>query len=115
MNREIKAYINKQKSPQMEILKKLRKIFLQTITGCEEKMNWGVITFAENKYYIAALKGKVHVGFSINGLNKEEVAWFEGSGKTMRHIKIQTLKDIDEKKLSKLIKLVNKKCMCKPS
>ena len=112
MNRDIRAYINKQKSPQKEILEKLRKIFLQTITGCEEKMNWGVITFAENKYYIAALKEKVHVGFSINGLNKEEVSWFEGSGKTMRHIKIQTLKDIDEKKLSKLIKLVNKKCMC---
>ncbi len=114
MNRDIKAYINKQKSPQKEILEKVRKIFLQTITGCEEKMKWGVITFAENKFYIAALKERVHIGFSINGLNKEEVAWFEGSGKTMRHIKIQTLKDIDEKKLSKLIKLVNRKCMCEP-
>ena len=115
MNRDIRAYINKQKSPQKEILEKLRQIFLQTITGCEEKMNWGVITFAENKFYIAALKERVHVGFSINGLNKEEVAWFEGSGKTMRHIKIQALKDIDEKKLSRLIKLVNRKCICEPS
>jgi len=114
MNPDIRAYINKQKSSQKEILEKVRKIFLKTITGCEEKMNWGVITFAENKFYIAALKEKVHVGFSINGLNKDEVSRFEGSGKTMRHIKIRILKDIDEKKLSRLIRLVNRKCICEP-
>ncbi len=38
MNRDISAYINKQKSPQKEILEKVRMIFLQTISGCEEKI-----------------------------------------------------------------------------
>ena len=32
-----------------------------------------------------------------DGLSKKEVDFFEGSGKTMRHIKIHSLKDIDEK------------------
>ncbi|MFA5032853.1 MAG: DUF1801 domain-containing protein [bacterium] len=113
MDKKIAGYINKQKSPQKEILEKVRQIFLKTLVDCDEKMNWGVITFAENKFYIVALKERVHVGFAINGLDKEEISQFEGSGKTMKHIKIQTLKDIDEKKLTKLIKLVSEKAVCK--
>ncbi len=112
-NDEIKKYIEKQKPSQKEILEEIRKIFLKTIPNCNEKMAWGVVTFAENKFYIAAFKEKVHIGFAINGLNEEEVSQFEGSGKTMRHIKIKTLKDIDEKRLIKLIELVNKKVVCK--
>jgi len=54
----------------------------------------------------------VHVGFAINGLSKEEIRLFEGSGKTMRHIKIHSLDDIDEKKLVELIQLVDKKTTC---
>ena len=56
----------------------------------------------------------MHVGFAINGLSKEEIGLFEGSGKTMRHIKIHSLDDIDTEKLVKLIKLVDKKAICKP-
>jgi uncharacterized protein YdhG (YjbR/CyaY superfamily) len=114
MDKKIADYINKQKMPQKEIIEKIRKIFLKTIPDCDEKMAWGVITFSNNKFYIVGLKKHVHAGFAINGLNKEEMSQFEGNGKTMRHIKIETLKDIDEKKLVKLIKLVNKKAMCKP-
>jgi hypothetical protein len=47
-------------------------------------------------------------------LNEEEISLLEGGGKTMRHIKIPTLENIDEKKLVKLIKMVDKKAICKP-
>ena len=114
MDKQVDEYIEKQKSPEKEILQKVRKIFLKTLPSCEEKMAWGVATFAGGKFYIAALKNRVHVGFAINGLNKEEIGLFEGSGKTMRHIKIHSLEDIDEKKLVKLIKLVDKETICKP-
>jgi hypothetical protein len=33
----------------------------------------------------------------------------------MRHIKIPTLEDIDQKKLVRLIELVDRKASCKPS
>ena len=56
----------------------------------------------------------MHVGFAITGLNKEEIDLFEGSGKTMRHIKIHSLEDIDEERLVKLIKLVDQKSICNP-
>jgi len=114
MDKKVDEYIEKQKSPQKEILQKVRKIFQKTLPSCEEKMTWGVITFAGGKFYIAAMKNRVHVGFAINGLNKEEISLFEGSGKTMRHIKIPTLENIDEKTLVKLIKMVDKKTICKP-
>ena len=112
MDKKVKDYIEKQKSPQKEIIKKVREIFLKTLPGCEEKSAWGVIVLEDGKFYIGAMKTRVHVGFAINGLTKEEVGLFEGSGKTMRHIKIPSLDDIDEKKLVKLIKLVDKKATC---
>ena len=114
MEKQVNKYIDKQKSPQKEILRKVRKIFQKTLPSCEEKMAWGVVTFAAGKFYIAAMKNRVHVGFAITGLNKDEVSLFEGSGKTMRHIKISTLENIDEKTLVKLIKMVDKKAICKP-
>ena len=61
-----------------------------------------------------SMKNRVHVGFAINGLNKEEISMFEGSGKIMRHIKINSLDDIEVNKLVQLIKMVDKKAICKP-
>ena len=114
MDKEVKFYIEKQQSPQKEILKKVRNLILKTIPDCDEKAAWGVAVFAGGKFYIAAIKNKVHVGFAINGLSKEEIGQFEGSGKTMRHIKIRSLSEIDEEKLVKLIKMVDKKAVCLP-
>ncbi|KON31800.1 hypothetical protein AC477_03810 [miscellaneous Crenarchaeota group-1 archaeon SG8-32-1] len=112
MEKQINDYIEKQKSPQKEIIQKIRKIFKKTLPNCEEKMRWGVITFGAGKFYLAAMKNRVHVGFAITGLNKDEVGLFEGTGKTMRHIKISKLEDIDQEKLAKLIEIVNKKTIC---
>ena len=112
MDKKVKEYIEKQPSPQKEILLKVREIFIKTLPDCKEKMTWGVVVFRDNKFYIAAMKTRVHVGFSINGLSQEEIKLFEGNGKTMRHIKIHSLDDIDEKKLVLLIKMVDKKSKC---
>jgi uncharacterized protein YdhG (YjbR/CyaY superfamily) len=112
MDKQVSEYIDRQKSPQKEIIQKVRKIFQKTLPSSEEKMRWGVPTFAAGKFYIAAMKNRVHVGFAITGLNKDEVSLLEGSGKTMRHIKIPTLQDVDEERLVKLIKMVNKKAIC---
>lgn len=114
MDKQVVKYIEKQKSPQKEIIQKVRNIFLKTLPNCKEKIAWGVIALEEGKFYIAAMKNRVHVGFAINGLSKKEIDLFEGSGKTMRHIKIHSLEDIDEEKFAKLIKLVDKKAICNP-
>jgi hypothetical protein len=105
MDKKVDEYIAKQKSPQKEILESLRKVVHKTFPKAEEKM-WVGVPWYEGKYYIAALKDHVNIGFSIKGLSKKELDLFEGAGKMMRHIKIYTLKDIDEAQITKLLKLV---------
>ena len=114
MDKQVDEYIEKQNSPQKEILQKVRTIFHKTLPSCEEKKAWGVAVFAGGKFYIAVIKNRVHIGFAINGLNNEEIDMFEGSGKTMRHIKIHSLNDINKDKLVKLIKMVDNKSICSP-
>ncbi|MFX0106215.1 MAG: DUF1801 domain-containing protein [Candidatus Hodarchaeota archaeon] len=105
MDNKVKEYIEKQKSPQKEICQKLREIILSIFPNIIEEMKYGVPYYGE-KYYIVALKTHVNLGFSIKDLTKEEIAFFEGSGKTTRHLKINTLNDIDEKKIIKLLKMI---------
>ncbi len=105
MDIKVKEYIEKQKSQEKEICLKLREIIFETFPDIKEEMKWGVPTFSGGRFYISALKDHINLGFSINGLTKKEVALFEGKGKTMRHIKIHTLKDIDEKQIVKLLNI----------
>jgi hypothetical protein len=104
---KIDEYINKLASPQKEICQALRKIILRTFPDVKEEMKWGVPAFADGNFYIVALKDHVNLGFSIKGLTREDMALFNGGGKTMRHIEINKIAGIDENKIIKLLKLVD--------
>jgi uncharacterized protein YdhG (YjbR/CyaY superfamily) len=108
MDEKVDEYIEKQKSPQKESCQKLREVIFKNFPNVKEEIKWGVPSYEEGKYYFVALKTHVNLGFSLKGLSKEEIALFEGGGKTMKHIKISTLNDIDEKEIVKLMKLVKK-------
>ena len=108
MDKKVENYIEKQKSPQREICQKLRKIILKTFPNIKEEMKLGVPWY-EDKYYIVALKDHVNLGFSLKGLSKEETALFEGGGKTMKHIKIPSLDEIDKTRIVKLLKILQDK------
>jgi len=108
MDKKVTNYIEKQKSPQQEILSKLREIITRNFPGTREEMKWGVPNY-EGKYYIVALKDHVNLGFSLKGLSKEEQKLLEGSGKTMKHIKFYSLSDIDEKRIVRLLNMVKSK------
>ena len=64
------------------------------------------VPWYEGKYYIVALKNYVNLGFSLKGLSNKEVGLFEGGGKTMKHVKIRSLEEIDEEKIIELLKVV---------
>ena len=108
MHPRVKSYIAKQKSPQKEIIKKLRRIVFKSFPKMEESFKNGVPWY-EDKYYLVGFKDHVNMGFSVHGLSKKERDLFEGKGKLMRHIKFFNQEDIDEKKVTRLIKLVAKK------
>ena len=110
MKKGVEEYISKQKSPQIKILQKLRKVILKTFPGIKEEMKWGVPVYGEGKYYLASLRDSVNIGFSIKGMSEDEKNLFQGSGKFMRHIKINSIEDIDEKRIVKLLKMVQSKC-----
>ncbi len=112
MDAKVDEYIKKQKSPQKEICQRLRNIILKTYPGINEEMKVGVPCYGSTdaepcgKYYIAALKDHVNLGFSLKGLTKQQQGFFEGSGKTMKHIKVYAVEDIDEKKIVRLLKII---------
>ena len=105
MSKEVDDYICKRKSPQKEICQALRNIILKTFPGIKEEMKLGVPWY-EGKYYIVALKNYVNLGFSLKGLSSKEVGFFEGGGKTMKHVKFRSLGEIDEEKVVELLKIV---------
>ena len=106
MNKKVDEYIEKQKSPQKEICLELRRIVFRIYPHIEEEMKWGVPMYAKGKYYLVALKDHVNMGFSLKGLSKEEQKLLQGSGKTMKHIEIRSLKEINEDEVVRLLKLV---------
>ena len=110
MNKEVSKYIEKQKSPQKEICKRLRRLVLKTLPKIDEKMKMGVPWYG--KYYIVGLKDSVNLGFSVKGLSKKDRDNFKGAGTYMRHLKFKDIREIDEKKIVKLLRLVDKKAEC---
>ena len=108
MDKGVTDYFEKQKSPQKEILQKLRKIFLKTFPKIKEEIKMGVPWY-EGKYYLVGFKDHVNIGFCIGGLSEKEQGLFEGKGKMMRHLKFFSLEEIDEKRIVKLLNLINKK------
>lgn len=109
MHPKVAEYFAKQEPDKQKVLKRLRSLILKTFPKIDEDYMWGVPVYDGGRFYIAALKKQVNIGFSIVGLDKDEIDLFEGSGKTMRHIKVPLLESIDEKQLVKLIRLVKRK------
>jgi hypothetical protein len=91
-----------------------RKLLLETIPNCTEEFKWGVPVYDKGKFYIAAMKTRMHFGMATGNLTQVEISELQGTGKTMRHIKIHSLEEFDKQKLIKLIKLVYQKATCPP-
>jgi hypothetical protein len=108
MSTEVEKYIKNQKSPQREIVQKLRDTILKTLPDIKEEFKMGVPWY-EEKFYVVSLRDHVNLGFSVKGLSEQETALFEGKGKMMRHVKFCSLEDVDEARVAKLLRLVAEK------
>ncbi len=108
MHAQIKEYLEKQHPDRRKIMEHLREILIEAIPSLNEKMEYGVMCY-DDLYYIASLPKQINMGFSIIGLAPEEVKLFQGTGKTMRHLKFESIDSIDKEELIKIIKLVRNK------
>jgi hypothetical protein len=106
---KVDGYLGKQKSPQKEICQALRRLIFDTFPGITEEMKWGVPAYGDGRYYIVALKDHVNLGFSLQGLTKEDYALFDGGGKTMKHLEIASLENIDRQRIIRLLNLVKER------
>lgn len=108
MNKEVKAYIEKATPAHQEILNELRKLILSVAPKSEEQYKWSRPVYALDKdfCYLQATKKHVTMGFFEFDKIKTNADLIEGTGKSMRHIKLTNKKQIKEIQLKKMIKEV---------
>jgi hypothetical protein len=111
MDSKAEDYLQKQKYPLRNLCIKLREIILNNFPTIKETVMTEGFWY-EGKFYLTIFKDHVNLGVGISGLNQDEIKHFEGKGKTLRHLKFFSLKDIHEEELLQLMQLVYSKCKC---
>lgn len=108
--KEVDEYIKKAPSQQSETLEKLRNLILETVPKSEELFKWGQPVYATEKNYVYLKSTKNHVNLGFFNFDKitDTSNLLEGTGKTMRHIKISNIANFDIKTLKEMIKQSSK-------
>jgi len=88
------------------VLKGLRELVKKTIAGCEEYVNpWKIPSFDSNGTVCGFMTGKEHVTFIFlrGAALPDPEGLLEGTGKSVRHVKVRTAVDVKKPGLKKLI------------
>lgn len=111
MNEEITEYINNAPKVQKEIMEQIRLLIHQHVENVTEEYKWSRPVFSLKKdfAYLQANKSHVNLGFykAFEKLHDPE-GLLEGTGKTMRHIKLRGVSDINSKLLGEWFSIVTK-------
>ena len=91
-----------------EILLSLRKLIFKACPGIKESVKWGNLTFYHNGpvCYIMVSQDHMMFGFWAGIELIDPGRLLEGAGKKMRHVKIFSIKDIDDISEARLISWV---------
>ena len=88
------------------VMKGLRALVKKTVPGCEEYVNpWKIPSFDSNGTVCGFMTGKEHVTFIFlrGAALPDPEGLLEGTGKHVRHVKVQTAADVKKPALKKLI------------
>jgi hypothetical protein len=88
------------------VLKGLRALVKKTIARCEEYVNpWKIPSFDSNGTVCGFMTGKEHVTFIFlrGAALPDPEGLLEGTGKSVRHVKVRTVADVKRPALKKLI------------
>jgi len=109
MNNQVTEYIQNSPAEQKEIMETVRALIHQTVPNVSEEFKWSRPIFKTTKdfAYLQANKNYVTVGFTkdIEKLSDPDKL-LEGTGKTMRHIKLKRVSDLDSELLKEWFKVV---------
>lgn len=97
MNKQVTEFINKAPSEQKQIMEKIRQLIHESVPGVTEEFKWSRPVFKTQKdfAYLQTTKATVNLGFFNFQELKDKENRLEGTGKSMRHVKLKTLNDID--------------------
>lgn len=109
-NKKVTEYIDNAQEGQIETLEKLRELIHNSVSGVTEEIKWGFPVFAKTKdfTYLRYAKKYITLGFYNIGKIEDPNNILEGSGNTLKHIKIENKTDFDEKLISKWLKAIAK-------
>ena len=109
-NKDVTNYIAKANTEQIDPLEKLRQLIHKTVSNVSEEIKWGFPVFAKTKDFAYLRFAKKHITLGFYNIDKIEDPddILEGSGNTLKHIKIKNNPDFDfdEKLISKWLKAI---------
>lgn len=109
MNEQITTYIATAPDKQKLIMEKVRELIHQNVTTVTEEFKWNRPVFISKKdfAYFQSNKNHVNIGFTqkIESLPDPKNI-LQGTGKTMRHIKIKDASEIDDLQLAQWFKIM---------
>jgi hypothetical protein len=91
---------------QKDVVKGLRALVKKTLWGSEEYVNpWKIPSFDSNGAVCGFMTGKEHVTFIFlrGAALPDPEGLLEGTGKSVRHVKMRTVEDLKRPALKKLI------------
>jgi len=91
---------------QKDVAKGLRSLVKRTLAACEEYVNpWKIPSFDSNGTVCGFMTGKEHVTFIFlrGAALPDPERLMEGTGKSVRHVKVRTVADVKKPGLKKLI------------
>ncbi len=99
-------YVRDENPDLRKVARGLRSFVKKTVPDTRETVNaWGIPTFEAPDPFCFYMAGKNHVTFGFHfgtSLNDPENL-LEGTGKNIRHVKLRTLADLEQKSLRELV------------
>jgi hypothetical protein len=102
----IDVYLARKGTPLRETAQGLRRLMKRTVPDCKETVNpWKLPTFESNgpMCYFSIGKNHVTFGFLRGNSLPDPGKLLEGTGKSLRHVKLRSAADLQRPALKKLI------------
>ena len=107
-NKDITNYIDGANEAQIHLLEKIRLLIHQAVPETTEAIKWGFPVFARTKDYAYLRFSKKHITLGFYNIDKidDPDNLLEGTGNTLRHIKIRKDEDIKVALISQWLKSI---------
>ena len=103
--KSVQDILSKLDAKQLDVVNSLRELVEKTVPDAVETSKWGNITYlldGRNLAWIVCYRDHADLGF-FRGAELKSTR-LEGSGKGLRHVKVRTTEDIDEREFGRLLR-----------